>query len=100
MSEIHVVPKDMKASITVATDAEGNVRKSDSAGYLGKAGAAVPGADSVGYMSELGTRWTDETKAAADSSQKLAAEMQKALDEFEAADAAAGQNAGGVMGGN
>ncbi|MFE6646930.1 hypothetical protein ACFVJS_10235 [Nocardioides sp. NPDC057772] len=100
MSEIHVVPKDMKASIDVATDAEGAVRKADSAGYLSKAGAAVPGAESVGYMSELGTRWTDETKTAADSSQKLAAEMQKALNEFEAADQAAGQNGGKVMGPN
>jgi hypothetical protein len=100
MSEIHVVPKDMKASIDVATDAASAVRKADSAGYLSKAGAAVPGAESVGYLSELGNRWTDETKAAADSSQKLAAEMQKALNEFETADAAAGANAGGVMGGN
>ena len=100
MSEIHVVPKDMNASITVATDAESNVRKADSAGYLSKAGAAIPGAESVSYMSDLGTRWTDETKAAADSSQKLADETQKALDEFVAADAAAGTNAGGVMGGN
>ncbi|NGN91887.1 hypothetical protein G5C66_03950 [Nocardioides sp. KC13] len=100
MSEIHVVPKDMKASIGVATDAESNVRKADSAGHLSKAGAAVPGAESVGYLSELGTRWTDETKSAADRSQKLAAEMQKALNEFEAADQAAGQNAGKVMGPN
>jgi hypothetical protein len=98
MSEIHVVPKDMKTSIGIATDAESAVRKADSAGYLSKAGAAVPGAESVTYMSDLGTRWTDETKAAADSSQKLAAEMQKALDEFEAADKAAGEKGGKVMG--
>ncbi|MBC7276749.1 hypothetical protein [Nocardioides sp.] len=100
MSEIHVVPKDMKAAITVATEAESNVRKSDSAGHLSKAGAAIPGAEAVGYMSDLGNRWTDETKAAADSSQRLATQMQKALDEVEAADATAGANAGGVMGGN
>ncbi|MGH3351851.1 MAG: hypothetical protein ACRDPS_14380 [Nocardioides sp.] len=100
MSEIHVVPKDMKASITVATEAEGDVRGADSAAHLTKAAGAVPGADSVAYMSELGTRWTDETKSAADSSQRLATQMQKALDDFEAADAAAGANAGGVIGGN
>ncbi|MEI7058900.1 hypothetical protein WBG06_23960 [Nocardioides sp. CCNWLW239] len=100
MSEIHVVPKDMKASITVATEAESNIRKSDSAGHLSKAGAAVPGAESVGYMSELGTLWTNETRAAADSSQNLATGMQKALNEVEAADAAAGAAAGGVLGGN
>ena len=100
MTEVHVVPKDMKASIDVATDAESAVRKADSAGYLTKAGAAVPGAESVTYMSDLGTRWTDETKAAADSSQKLAAETQKALDEFKAADGAAGEKGGKVMGPN
>jgi hypothetical protein len=100
MSEIHVVPKDMKAAITVATEAESDVRKSDSAAHLTKARAAVSGAESVTYMSELGTRWTDETKAAADSSQRLATEMQKALNEFETADAAAGAAAGGVLGPN
>ena len=100
MTEVHVVPKDMKASIDVATDAESAVRKADSAGHLTKAGAAVPGAESVTYMSDLGTRWTDETKTAADSSQKLAAETQKALDEFEAADHAAGEKGGKVMGPN
>lgn len=100
MSEIHVVPKDMKAAITVATEAESNVRKADSAGHLSKAKAAVSGAESVNYMAELGTRWTSETTAAADSSQKLATETQNALNQYEAADAAAGARAGGVMGGN
>ncbi|GGU38529.1 hypothetical protein [Nocardioides albus] len=103
MSEIHVVPKDMKAAITVATEAESSVRKADSAGHLSKAQGAVPGAESVNYMSELGTSWTNETKAAADSSQKLATEMQNALNQYQTADAAAaaaGAAAGGALGGN
>ena len=100
MSDIHVVPTDMKASISVATEAESSIRKADSAAHMTTAGGAVPGAEAVSYMSDLGTRWSDETKAGADSSRKLAEGTQKSLDEFLAADAAAGANAGGVMGGN
>lgn len=100
MSEIHVVPKDMKTSITIAEDAERDIRKADSAGHLSKAGGAIPGAESVGYLSDLGTRWESETNDAADDAQDLASEMEKALHDFQTTDAGAGAAGRRVMGPN
>ena len=99
MSDIHVVPGDMKAAAAVAADAQSDVRSADSAEHLTSAGAALPGAASVAHLSDLATRWTEETKAAADGAEKLSTQIENALRGAQTADAANAANAGRVMGG-
>ncbi|TQL67699.1 hypothetical protein FB381_1581 [Nocardioides albertanoniae] len=98
MSDIHVVPGDMKAAAAVAADAQRDVRSADSAEHLGRAGAAIPGAESVAALTDLGNRWTDQTTSAADSAERLSAQIEDALREAQMADAAVAADAGKVMG--
>lgn len=99
MSDIHVVPGDMKAAAAVADDAHSDVGSADSAEHLRGAGAAIPGAEAVAALATLGGRWTEETKAAADGAEKLSTQIEHALHEAQTADAASAADAGKVMGG-
>ena len=62
MSELQVVPGEMTSASNQTISAAEGARGHGSSEELTTAGTAIPGADSVGHLSELGTSWDDEVE--------------------------------------
>ncbi len=98
MSDLQVNPGDMSAASNAATQAAENASGHGSSDDLATAGAAIPGAGSVGYLSELGGSWDEEVEAWADSARTFGSEIAAASDEVQGADGEAGGWFGGLLG--
>ncbi|MEN8672405.1 hypothetical protein [Nocardioides sp.] len=63
MEDFRVVPHDMSTAADETVDAASQARGRDSASHLTTAASAVPGAQSVALLGELGDGWRDEIDA-------------------------------------
>jgi|GEM_PF-2836450 len=66
MEDFRVVPRDMSTAAGETGDAASDARGRDSASHLTTAASAVPGAQSVALLGELGDGWRTEIDAWAD----------------------------------
>ena len=102
MTQLQVVPGQMRQAAAAVRAAGEGARDRGSSGFLGTAAGALPGADSAGYLTELGTGWDAEVEAWADAVVGFADGIEAATALAEAADGGiAGSLAGmaGLLGG-
>ncbi|WP_109509747.1 hypothetical protein [Nocardioides speluncae] len=103
MSTFQLSQKDMKQAENAATKAADIARGHGSSVPLGAVGAAIPGAKSVGFLSELGTSWDEEIKAWADSTEAFGNDIAATSADTQTTDGAAGglfDDLFGLIGGN
>lgn len=95
MSVFQVSPTDMTSASNAVTEAADNARGRGSSAHLAAAGAAIPGAKSRGYLSELGTSWDEEIEDWADSAESFGTQIAATSSDAEGTD----QHSGGLFGG-
>lgn len=98
MSVFQVVPSDMAGASNAVTSAGEAARGHGSSDHLGVAGSAVPGATSVGLLSDLGSSWDDEVDAWAADAASFGQAISAASDDACDTDATVGQGFGGLFG--
>ncbi|HWM74375.1 MAG TPA: hypothetical protein VNQ53_11575 [Nocardioides sp.] len=98
MSDVQVVPTDMKNAENAATEAADGARGHGSSGYLRAAGGGIPGADSMGYLSELAGSWDKEITTWADNTDAFGAQIAATSNDAQGTDKEAGGLFGGLFG--
>ncbi|GAA4380109.1 hypothetical protein [Nocardioides caricicola] len=98
MTVFQVVPSDMTAASHAVSAAGEGARGHGSSSHLSTAGSAIPGATSVGLLSDLGTSWDDEVDAWADSAASYASSLAAAGEDAAGTDAGVGQGFNGLLG--
>ena len=97
MSELQVVPGEMTSASNQTISAAEGARGHGSSEELTTAGTAIPGADSVGHLSELGTSWDDEVEGWADAVAAFGGQIAAASGDFEGTDGGVGGLFGGAL---
>ena len=95
MSVFQVIPRDMTTASNGVTEAADNARGRGSSAHLSDAGAAIPGATSVGFLSELGTSWDEDVKSWADSADSFGTQIGTFSNDTQGAD----EHRGGLFAG-
>ncbi|GGO78102.1 hypothetical protein [Nocardioides deserti] len=98
MSQMQVVRAEMMRAADVARDSADEARALDSSGHLSTATAALPGADCVSHLLELGTSWDDQVDAWADDVAGFAEDLRAHTDDVTGTDSGAGGLLGGLGG--
>lgn len=98
MSVFQVVPSDMATASHAVTDAGDRAKGHGSSAHLGVAGTAVPGATSVGLLSDLGSAWDDEVDAWAADATSFGQAISAASDDATDTDATVGGGFTGLFG--
>ncbi|WP_243059308.1 hypothetical protein [Nocardioides sp. SR21] len=98
MSVFQVVPSDMAAASNAVTSAGDGARGHGSSAHLGVAGSAVPGATSVGLLSDLGSSWDDEVDDWAADAASFGKAISAASDDACDTDSTVGTGFGGLFG--
>ncbi|WP_134739039.1 hypothetical protein [Nocardioides sp. 503] len=99
MTVFQVNPGDMTAASDAVTEAADGARGHGSSAHLAAAAAAIPGADSAGFLGELGTSWDDDVQSWADSADAFGTQIESASKDAQGADAESGGLFGGLFGG-
>jgi hypothetical protein len=98
MSVFQLSPSDMTTASNAVTEAADNARGHGSSAHLSTAGGAIPGATSVGYLSELGTSWDDDIVAWADNAESFGTRIAATSDDAQGTDEQSGGLFGGLLG--
>jgi hypothetical protein len=98
MSQFRLVPADMSDAAARTSDAAADARGHDSADHLATAGGAVPGAQSVGYLAELGDGWREEVEGWADDVAAFASHLEAVSRTAVAVDGLIGDAFAGLTG--
>jgi uncharacterized protein YukE len=97
MSELQVVPGEMTSASNQTISAAEGARGHGSPEEMTTAGSAIPGADSVDHLSELGTSWDEEVEAWADAVAAFGSQIAAAGDDFHGTDGGVGGLFGGLL---
>ncbi len=97
MSELQVVPGEMTSASNETISAAEGARGHGSSDELTTAGSAIPGADSVGHLSELGTSWDEEIEGWADAVAAFGSQIAAANADFQGTDGGVGGLFGGAL---
>jgi uncharacterized protein YukE len=99
MSEMQVSPADMRSAAAAARSAAEGARGRGSSGHLATAASAIPGAQSAGFLAELGDGWDSDVEAWTDRVLAFAGDVEQASAVAESTDAAVDGLFGGLLGG-
>lgn len=98
MSVFTVTAHHLSAAATTVTKAAGDVRSRDSSDHLLAAGWALPGADSLSLLSQLGVSWDEELDVWADAAEAFATAIAATGDDAQGTDQAGGALFAGLLG--
>ena len=98
MSQLQVVPADMAQAAAAVRDSAAEARTLGSSGHLATAAGALPGADCVDHLGELGSSWDTGVEAWADDVTGFAEDLTAHTDDVTGTDAGAGGLLGGLGG--
>ncbi len=98
MSGFQLIPSDMTTASNAATDAAEAARGHGSSEDLATAAGAIPGADSAGYLLELGSSWDEDIEDWADDTQSLGADIAEQSADYQGTDGILGGLLGGLVG--